>query len=75
MGGSSAAHVHAPSNLVVLCSRLNGEIEASVEAIQLARKYGWKLDSWDNPEEVPVFDRMSGVWYLLDNEFGRIVLD
>lgn len=70
MGGSKARDV--PSNLVLLCSNLNGLIESDYSASVLARRYGWKLQSWDDPKSVPVFDRISRKWYLLDDEFQRV---
>lgn len=71
MGGSKLRD--NPANLVVLCSQLNGLIEADSWYQSQALKYGWKLASWQRPEEIPVFDGVAGVWYLLDNDYGRIV--
>lgn len=73
MGGSKERH--APANLMVLCSRFNGEIESNSHAASIAKKYGWKLASWQQPESEPIFDAISGVWYLLDNNFGRKVAE
>jgi hypothetical protein len=39
----------------------------------MAIRYGWKLSSWEDPNKIPTFDGVAGVWYLLDNNFGRIV--
>jgi hypothetical protein len=71
MGGSKARHT--PDNLIVLCSLMNGLIESNSEARTQALKYGWKVASWDNPKEIPVFDGVAGVWYLLDENYGRKV--
>lgn len=70
MGGSKSRDV--PSNLVVLCSVMNGLIESDYSAAVIARRCGWKLNTWDDPKKEPVFDRNSGIWYLLDDEFGRV---
>ena len=69
MGGSRKRN--HPANIVVLCSLVNGLIESDAEWATKARTFGWKLASWDDPFWVPVFDVMSGRWWLLDNEFER----
>lgn len=72
MGGS--AERHRPSNIVVICSRLNGLIESDSRYANAATEYGWKIASWQNPLEVSVYDQMSGEWRLLDDEYGYKVL-
>jgi hypothetical protein len=69
MGGAKSLDV--PSNLVLICSQLNGLIESDTRYAQLAREAGWKLSRYDNPAEIPVLDRVSGEWYLLNDSFGR----
>ena len=69
MGGSKKRN--HPSNYVLICSILNGLIESDNRWAELAKSYGWKLESWQDPNTEPVFDSVSGVWYLLDNEWGR----
>lgn len=68
MGGSKVRDV--PSNLIVLCSVLNGLIESDSRYARVAKEYGWKLESWQNPREVKVFSTILGKWLLLDDEFG-----
>jgi hypothetical protein len=72
MGGSKLRD--GSENLVVLCSELNGLIESNAVAAQLARKHGWKLESWQNPIDIPVTDLVSGKTYLLNQTFGRTVM-
>jgi len=69
MGGSRKRD--HPANIVVLCSLVNGLIESDVGWQTLAREYGWKLSSWDDPLFVPVYEAMWGEWWLLDDEFNR----
>ena len=69
MGGSR--RLDKPSNLVVLCSVVNGLIESQAQWQALAREWGWKLQRWQKPEEQPVFDSMAGRWYYLDNSWGK----
>lgn len=69
MGGSKMRHT--PSNIVVLCSRMNGLIEHASDAAATAKAYGWKLASWQNPLTEPVFDAVTGSWYLLDDSYNR----
>ena len=69
-GGSKERN--APSNIITLCSAYNGRIEADAKAAKFAREMGWKLDSWDDPAEVPFYSE--GQWWLLTDDFGRFVL-
>jgi len=61
-----------PSNILTFCSAFNGLIESSAEAARAARMNGWKLDSWDDPTEVPFYS--GGAWYILTDDFGRFQL-
>lgn len=70
MGGSKSRS--QPSNTIVLCSLFNVEIEAVREASEAAQRYGWKLRAGDSPEWTPVYDAWAGVWYVLDDDFGRM---
>lgn len=70
MGGSKLRDV--PSNIIVLCSAMNGLIESSHHHAQMAHSFGWKLSSWENPLEVPVWDSVTGLWYRLDDSFNRV---
>jgi hypothetical protein len=63
MGGSKARE--EPSNVIVMCSMINGLMESDPIMAQMAREFGWKLESWQKTSEVPVFDVTSGVWYLI----------
>lgn len=73
MGGSKERDV--PSNLMILCSQMNSAIESNLNASVIARAYGWKLNSWADPKKEPIFDAIAGVWYLLDDNYGRIVAE
>lgn len=69
MGGSKRKDV--PSNIVVLCSYMNGLIEANAVMAGHARRAGWKLWDWEDPTHAPVYDAMTGLWYRLDNQYGK----
>lgn len=73
MGGSKLRD--QPSNLVVLCSLFNGMIESSAESALLAKSYGWKLKYGQDTLKEPVYDAMSGLWYSLDDYFGRSAVE
>ena len=73
MGGSKKLDNWA--NLVILCSLLNGQIESDTRWASMAESYGWKLRRYQDPLAEPVFDAIAGVWYLLDNDLGRKVVD
>jgi hypothetical protein len=62
MGGSKL--LDTPDNLLLVCSRWNGDMESDAELAATARGWGHKLPAWESLE-LPVFDRMGGWWYLL----------
>jgi hypothetical protein len=70
MGGSKKRN--HPANIVVLCSLVNGLIESNAIWRRKALMNGWKLGSWEDARFVPVFDVLSGRWWRLDDEFGRV---
>jgi hypothetical protein len=72
MGGSKARDV--PSNIIVMCSAYNYEIEADAAAASKAVAYGWKVVGMDAPDMVPVYDRTAQGWFLLDNYYGRFAV-
>lgn len=69
MGGSKT--LDRPSNIIVLCSLVNGAIEYDPEWAARARDFGWKLSRWQKPEESPFFDRTDATWHVIDDEFNR----
>ena len=73
MGGSRKRN--HPANIVVLCSEINGLIESDPVWATRAREYGWKLRPWDDPLFVPVYEPMWGVWWRLDDEGGREIVE
>lgn len=72
MGGSKTRDL--PSNVIVMCSYANGLMESDAAFADYARSKGWKLGSWQRPDEEPVWDVTTGVWFLLDNEGRRAAL-
>lgn len=73
MGGSKVADV--PSNLVLLCSQLNGLIESDNRYADIARDYGWKVSKWADWRTIPVFDTLKGEWRLLDDDFSYTIVE
>lgn len=71
MGGTSAAALHAPSNVVTLCWPANSAMESDAAAAAEGRRYGWKLDRDQDPAATPVYDAAAGLWYLLRDDYGR----
>ncbi len=68
MGGSRFKH--RLSNVLWLCSHINGLIEDNADAADDARKLGIKVPFWDDTTEVPV-TYPDGIKYLLDDFGGR----
>lgn len=69
-GGSKL--LDRPSNVIVLCSGMNGDIESLPHLARKARLYGWKLQRWQTPEDEPFFDVITQSWWLIDNEYNRV---
>lgn len=67
MGGSKSRN--RPSNIIAFCSLGNVLMESNATFASLARSYGWKILSYQDPSKTPV--RLSDGWYLLDDNFGK----
>jgi hypothetical protein len=72
MGGSKARH--EPSNIIVMCSLVNGLMESDPIIATMAREFGWKLESWQNPVEVPVFHVTESKWFKIE-KYERVVYE
>jgi len=68
MGGSKARDV--ASNVIVMCSQMNTAMESDARTAEMARYYGWKLRSFEDPAQVPVYYKTLGVWVLLDDQYN-----
>jgi len=73
MGGSKI--LDRPANVLVMCAEVNGLIESSPDIATLARRYGWKLSRWQEPETTPFWDIATGTWNLLDNLYHRTITE
>ena len=65
MGGYEAGD--ELSNLVMLCSEINGLIESDREYAEAARRRGLKISKFADPEKVPVWLPLIG-WCLLRDD-------
>lgn len=72
MGGSKKRDV--PSNIVVLCSWMNGLIESNASQAHHARMAGWKLFAHEDPASTPLWDAQKAEWVLLGDDFTRTPL-
>jgi len=72
LGGSKV--LDRPANVIVMCSLVNGRIEADSKWAAAARGYGWKLSRWESPEDTPFYDRGTGTWNLIDNLYQREIV-
>lgn len=73
MGGSKSRET--PANVVSMDSFCNSLIENSPTAARTARMRGWKLQSWHNPLEEPIYDPYDRLWYLLTDDYERVRTD
>ena len=72
--GSKNSSANKDSNVIVMC-QFNFLMEADAVSAARARHYGWKLESYEDPETKPVYDAYVGEWYLLKNGFRRVEFD
>lgn len=68
-GHGGRKSLHRLSNLIWLCSRVNGEIESDAVTAVLARRTGVKISSFAEPSEVPILHAVHGL-VLLDDVGG-----
>ena len=69
-GGSKGKRA-AAANIIVMCAAFNSAMDSNSIAAAEARRYGWKLSTFAEPEAEAIFSKPEGRWYLLTNEFGR----
>lgn len=62
MGGSKTRD--GVQNLVTMCAIENQRLEANPDFAAVGVENGWKLRSWENPLNVPVFFAFDGWFYL-----------
>jgi hypothetical protein len=73
MGGSKSASTNGPANIITFCSEANGRLERDADFKAHARIMGWSLESWQDPEFVPVYDVASDTWFILEADGSRHV--
>jgi hypothetical protein len=67
MGGSKK--LDTPSNIMAICSQLNGLLESNATIAEMGRDYGWKLTAGQEPDKVPIY--VNGSWYLLGDDYSK----
>ena len=65
----SVGGTDAPSNIVTLGSIKNGLLEPAAEERRIAIRYGWKLESWQDPLEEPFYHLGLRRWFQPDDSF------
>ena len=71
--GSKNHLANQPSNIITLCAEANGLLESDAAFARLGRKLGWKLRSFENPVDVPIFGH--GGWWLLTDDFRKFLVE
>lgn len=69
MGGSKL--LDAPSNIVVICSVINGLLESDTYWARKGRDWGWKLTAGQDPATTPVWVPVEGAWFTFDDNYKR----
>jgi hypothetical protein len=70
MGGNRLLLLR-PSNIITVCSDINGRVEADADLAEKARDFGWKLRGNQDPEGHAVFDVAAEAWFYLNDDFTR----
>lgn len=71
-GMGSAKSRHVPSNIVAMCSLVNGWMEDSKgDGRAMIEAYGWKLRDGQDPRLTPVWNAHLNKWFLLDDDYGK----
>ena len=68
-GGSKL--LDKPSNILVMCSELNGLMESDAGWAERARQYGWKISKYAIPELEAVYYPLEDSWYYLDDLLNK----
>ena len=69
--GGKNSKADQPSNILVMCAVFNGLMESDAASAAEARRYGWKLASWQSPDFEPAYNAYTGEWWLLENDFTK----
>ena len=69
MGGSNL--LDTPSNILLVCALLNGAMEQQSEVAEDAKRFGWKLESWQDPLVIPIYDAITGFLYRLKDDYSK----
>ncbi len=72
MGGSKL--LDTVDNLMMVCSRYNGEMESTSKVARDARGWGHKLSNWEDTSR-PVFDCVRFQWWILSPDGSRVEFD
>lgn len=72
MGGSKLLDHY--QNLLMVCEQYNIQMESEAMTAHDAKRWGHKLESWQDFSE-PVLDRATGFWYELLGDGTKIQVD
>ena len=72
MGGSKL--LDTPSNLVAMCSESNLLMESDAEFREKAIAFGWKVQKYNKPDQIGIYDFYKGQWFLIDNNWNKTLL-
>lgn len=62
----------SPENLVTLCIEHDVRITADQNFSDLAMNYGWKLRTWEHPDNRAVYYQADNEWFYLTERGTRI---
>lgn len=73
MGGSKVLE-NDIQNIILVCSRYNGDMESQSLVMRDAVGWGRKVPFWGDIS-MPVFDSVAFRWYVLDSAGGKLEID
>jgi hypothetical protein len=69
MGGAGKV-LDTLQNVIMVCSRYNGEMESDAAVANQARDLGHKLSKFSSPS-APLFDNYQKKWFYLDQKGNK----
>ena len=69
-GMGSSKVLDTLQNVIMVCSRYNGDMESDANVANQARDLGHKLSKFASPS-APLFDIVTRAWYVLDEKGNK----
>jgi hypothetical protein len=71
-GAGGSKRRENPANIIIICSVFNSMMESDADAAAWARQCGYKLNSWQDPEKVAVYNQPMNRWFRLGDDWSVV---